>query len=137
MGFPIKTSDPNWLSKAVDVFNQRISISIIDDANFGINENSDSLRMFKRHTLSLRQVILLLTFYLIALTCMVLLYLSFSLHYAKYLGIGLSVLFLIVCITIPTYFFVKNKAPLIFKSNLGVEIKFHNPASLEQTVEDN
>jgi len=126
MGFPIKTSDNNWLEKSLELFGKRISISITDDANYGLDLNSDVLRLFKRFTLSQTALMFLGAFYVLAILCMVLLYYSFSLQYTKNLGVILSAIFLIICISIPTYYLAKNRQPKIEKIDQGIEIKFSN-----------
>jgi hypothetical protein len=126
MGFPIKTSDINWLDKASLKFNKRISISIIDDANYNLNIGSDIIKMFSRFTLSIKSIAFLCVFYVLAVVCMIMLYLSFSLQYSRYLGIGLSAIFLIVCIGLPTYYLAKNNSPKIEKTEQGVDIIFSN-----------
>ena len=126
MGFPIKTSDNNWLEKSLELFEKRISISITDDANYGLNLNSDVLKLFKRFTLSQAALMFLGAFYVLAIVCMVLLYYSFSLQYTKSLGVILSAIFLIICISIPTYYLAKNRRPKIEKIEQGIEIKFSN-----------
>lgn len=126
MGFPIKTSDNNWLEKALELFDKRISISITDDANYSLNTNSDVLKVFKRYTLSQTSLMFIGAFYFLAIVCLVLLYYSFSLQYTKYLGIILSIIFLIICIGIPTYYLSKNKRPKIEKTEQGIDIKFSN-----------
>lgn len=126
MGFPIKTSDVNWLEKSLELFEKRISISITDDANYGLNFNSDVLKLFKRVTLSKTNLLILGAFYLLAVFCAVLLYHSFNLQYTKTLSVILSTIFLIICMGIPTYFLVKNSRPKIEKIEQGIEIKFSN-----------
>lgn len=126
MGFPIKTSDNNWLEKALELFEKRISISITDDANYNMNINSDVLKLFKRFTLSQTALMFLSVFYVLAIVCMILLYFSFSLQYTKSLGVVLSSAFMIICTSIPTYYLAKNRRPKIEKTEKGIEIKFHN-----------
>ena len=126
MGFPIKTSDNNWLEKSLELFEKRISISITDDANYGLNLNSDVLKLFKRFTLSQTALMFLGAFYVLAILCMVLLYYSFSLQYTKTLGVILSAIFLIICVGIPTYYLSKNRRPKIEKTEQGIDIKFSN-----------
>ncbi len=80
MGFPIKTSDDNWLEKALELYDKRVSISITDDANYNLSISSDILKVFKRLTLSQRSLIFLGAFYVLAIGCLVLFYYSFSLQ---------------------------------------------------------
>ncbi|MHB1688763.1 MAG: hypothetical protein ACYCVH_15525 [Ignavibacteriaceae bacterium] len=124
MGFPIKTSDNNWLEKALELFEKRISISITDDANYNLNISSDVTKLFKKYTLSQTALMFLGAFYVLAIVCMVLLYYSFSLQYTKYLGVILLTIFLIICIGIPTYYLAKNRHPKIEKTEQGIDIKF-------------
>ena len=126
MGFPIKTSDNNWLEKALELFDKRISISITDDANYNLNISSEVLKVFKRYTLSQRSLMYLGAFYVLAIGCLVMFYYSFSLQYTKYLGVTLSIIFLIICIGIPTYYLSKNRRPKIEKTEQGIDIKFSN-----------
>jgi len=126
MGFPIKTSDNNWLEKALELFAKRISISITDDANYNLNISSDVLKVFKRYTLSQTSLMFLGAFYVLAIGCLVLFYYSFSLQYTKNLGVTLSIIFLIICIGIPTYYLSKNRRPKIEKTEQGIDIKFSN-----------
>ena len=124
MGFPIKTSNNNWLEKALELFEKRISISITDDANYNLNISSDVMKLFKRYTLSQTALMFLGAFYVLAIVCLVLLYYSFSLQYTKYLGVILSTIFLIICVGIPTYYLAKNRHPKIEKTEQGIDIKF-------------
>ena len=124
MGYPLKTSDNNWLEKALELYEKRISFSIIDDAGYNFNIHSDVLKIFKRSTLSKKSLLFLIPFYVLAIVCMVLLYYSFSLQYTKYLGVILSALFLVICVSIPTYFLVVNRSPEIEKTVQGIDIKF-------------
>lgn len=126
MGFPIKTSDNNWLEKALELFEKRISISITDDANYNLNISSDVLKMFKRYTLSQTALMSLGAFYVLVIVCLVLLYYSFSLQYVKYLGVIISTVLLFICIGIPTYYLAKNRHPEIEKTEHGIDIKFSN-----------
>jgi len=124
MGFPIKTSDTNWLEKALELFEKRTSISITDDANYNLNTESEVLKLFKRFTLPQTGFVFIGAFYVLAIVCAVLLYHSFSLQYAKIIGITLSIILLIVCAGIPTYYLVKNRAPKIEKTKTGIDIRF-------------
>jgi len=125
MGFPLKTSDDNWLEKALELFEKRISISIFDDAPYNLNVNSDSMKMFKRYTLSQRALMFLGAFYVLSLVCVVLFYLSLFLQYSKLLEISLSFIGVIVCFGIPSYYLIKNRAPIIEKTDNGIDIKFY------------
>ena len=124
MGFPIKTSDKNWLEKALELSEKRISISITDNGNYNLNTNSDVLKLFKKYSLSQSALMFLGAFYVLAIVCMVLLYYSFSLQYTKFLGVMLSAIFLIICIGIPTYYLAKNRHPIIEKTEQGIDIKY-------------
>jgi len=124
MGFPLKTSDNNWLEKALELSEKRISISITDDANYNLDTSSDVVKLFKKYSLSQSALICLGAFYVLAIVCVVLLYYSFSMHYAKYLGITLSIISFFICIGIPTYYLSKNRHPIIEKSEQGIDIKF-------------
>lgn len=124
MSYPLKTSGDNWLEKAIELYEKRISISIIDDAKYNLNANSDVIKIFQRYTLPKNSIFFLIPFYFLSLVCMVLLYYSFSLHYIKYLGIILSTFFLILCAVIPTYYLIKNRAPKIKKTEQGIDIVF-------------
>ncbi len=126
MGFPIKTSDNNWLEKALELSEKRISISITDDANYNLDTSSDVLKLFKKYSLSQTALMFLGAFYVLAIFCMVLLYYSFSLQYTKYLGVTLSAIFLFICLGIPTYYLAKNRHPKIEKTEQGIDIKFSN-----------
>ena len=126
MGFPIKTSDSNWLEKALVLFEKRISISITDDANYNLNMTSDVMKLFKRYTISQNGLMLIGAFYVLALVCLVLLYYSFSLQYTKYLGAILSTILFFICLGIPTYYLAKNRQPIIEKTEQGIDIKFSN-----------
>ncbi|MCK9212230.1 MAG: hypothetical protein M0P61_15425 [Ignavibacteriaceae bacterium] len=125
MGFPVKTSDTNWLEKTLELFEKRISISIIDDASYKLHETSDIMKMFNRYTLNQRTLMFIGAFYVLSLVCIVLFYQSLFLQYAKPLGVSLSFIGIIVCFGIPTYFLMKNKAPMIEKTDSGIDIKFH------------
>jgi len=124
MGYPIKTSDSNWLGKALELYEKRISISIIDDAEYDLDINSDSMKSFKRFTLPYTAFKFLGVFYLLSIVCMALFYYSLSLQYYKFLGIALSIIFLFICAGIPTFYLVKYRAPKIEKTDIGVDIKF-------------
>ena len=125
MSYPIKTSDANWLNKCIELFEKRISISIIEDTNYNLNVNSDVIKSFRRFTLSKKSLSFLLLFYLLAVVCLVLFYYSFSLQSTKTLGIILSIIFFALCSAIPTYYLLKNKAPRIRKTEQGIDIIFH------------
>jgi hypothetical protein len=124
MSYPIKTSDNNWLEKALELSEKRISISITDDSNYNITVDSDVIKLFKRFTLSQTALLLLGAFYVLGIICMVLLYYSFSLQSTKYLGVTLSIVFLIICLGIPTFYLLRNKHPKIEKTEHGIDIKF-------------
>jgi len=126
MGFPIKTSDNNWLEKSLELSAKRISISITDDANYNLNTSSDVMKLFKKYSLSQSALMFLGAFYVLAIVCMVLLYYSFSLQYTKYLGVMLSTILFFVCLGIPTYYLAKNRHPKIEKTDQGIDIKFFN-----------
>ena len=123
---PLKTSDANWHNKCIELFEKRISISIIDDANYNLNVNSDSIKSFQRFTLSKKFLAFLGLFYLLAILCLVLLYYSFSSQNTTNLAIILSIIFFIICTTIPTYYLIKNKAPEIIKTERGIDIVFRH-----------
>jgi hypothetical protein len=126
MGFPIKTSDADWLSKTIKLSNQRINISITDDAGYNLDVDSDSMKLLKRFTLSQFSLMILGAFCLLAVVSLVMLYYSLSLQFAKNIGITLSIISFFVCSGIPTYFLAKNKAPMVFKTENGIDIKFSN-----------
>jgi hypothetical protein len=119
MGFPIKTSDNNWLIKALELSEKRIIISITDDNNYNLDISSDVLKLFIKYSLSQSALMFLGAFYVLAIVCMVMLYYFFSLQYTKFLGLILSTIFLIICIGIPTYYLAKNRHPKIEKRNKG------------------
>jgi|GEM_PF-3080073 len=125
MGFQVKTSDSNWLEKTLELFEKRISISIVDDAFYKLQETSDIMKMFNRYTLNQRALMFIGAFYVLSLVCIVLFYQSLFLQYAKLLGVSLSFVGIIVCFGLPTYYLMKNKAPVIEKTDNGIDIKFH------------
>ena len=128
MGYPLKTSDDNWLQQALELVNKRISISIVDDANYNLNINSDSIKIFNKYSLSYKELTFLGLFYALSLLCIFLLYLSTFLQYTKNLGLVLSFLGFIVCFSIPTYYLRKNRPPRITPIESGVDIIFsYNP----------
>jgi hypothetical protein len=132
MGFPIKTSDNDWLKRTVELFEKRISISITDDAGYNFNINHDVLKLFKRFTLSKTFIMFISVFYLLAIGCFILLLYSFSLQYAKALGVTLAIILLFVCLGIPSYYLVKNKPPKVEQAENCISIKFNN--NLEENL---
>jgi hypothetical protein len=124
MGYPLKTSDDKWLKQALELVNKRISISIIDDAHYNLNINSDCIRIFNKYSLSYKELTFLGLFYALSLLCAILLYLSTFLQYTKNLGLVLSFLGFIVCFSIPTYYLRKNRSPHISPTESGVDIIF-------------
>lgn len=126
MGYPLKTSDNNWLEKAIELSEKRISLSIIDDNNYNLKLDSEVIKIFKKYSLSQTSLIFLGAFYALALFCMVLFHFSFSLQYTQTLGVILSALFIAICTVIPTYYVAKNRYPKIVKTEQGVDIKFNN-----------
>jgi hypothetical protein len=125
MGFPIKTSDTNWLAKALELFEKRTSISITDDANYNLDLNSDSMKLFRKLTLNHRTLMIMSLFYALSLLCAILFYLSLKLKYSQALGVILSAAGVVVCFAIPTYYLRKNRKPKIEKTDKGVDIKFY------------
>lgn len=125
MGYPIKTSDNNWLEKAIELSEKRISLSIIDDNNYNLKLDSEVIKIFKKYSLSQTSLIFLGAFYVLALFCMVLFHFSFSLQYTQTLGVILSAIFIVICTVIPTYYLAKNRHPKIVKTEQGVDIKFN------------
>jgi hypothetical protein len=126
MGYPIKTSDKVWLTKAHELYNKRISITIIDDADYNLDINSDSIESFKRFSLRYTQIVFLSLFYFLSFICGGLFIVSFSLHYAKPLGLLFSILGIFICFGIPTYLLRKNRPPKIIKTNSGIDIIFND-----------
>lgn len=126
MGYPIKTSDYNWLEKTIELSEKRINLSIIDDNNYNLKLDSEVLKIFKKYSLSQTSLIFLGAFYPLAIFCMVLFHFSLSLHHFQTLGVIISAIFIVIYTVIPTYYLAKNSYPKIIKTEQGVDIKFNN-----------
>ncbi len=127
MGYPVKTSSDNWLNKAIELYYRRVSISIIDDDNYGVKDSKDIRKIFSTSTMQQTELLIMYGFYVLAIVCVVLLVMSFSLaySYAKVLGIVLSSVGIIVCLFIPRYYLKKNKAAKIILREDGIDVKFN------------
>ena len=124
MGYPLKTSNAEWLSKAIELYSKRISMSIVDDAFYNLNPDSDCLKGFKRYTMTVSNFFSVCLFYLLCGICFILLLVSLFIPHAKLFEITLSFAGLIICYSIPTYQLAKNRPPKIRKTDSGVEIDF-------------
>ena len=125
MEYPIRTSDSKWLEKALELFMNRTSMSIIDDSGYGISANSEFIKLFKKITLNS----------------------ALFLPFGGFLGLGvitiIGILFLllsgtsindksiyfyffaaILCLFIPIYFIRKNRSPKIVIRHNEVDIIF-------------
>ena len=124
MGYPIKTSSDDWLSKAIELYYNRVSIDIIDDGNFGLNKDSEILKVFSRHTLSTSQILWTSIFYVLALICGYLFVISFSVKYAKEIALILAGLGVVFCLALPTVFLRRHKPPIITEKGEKIKITF-------------
>ncbi len=124
MGFPIKTSEATWLARAQELYKKRISITIIDDADYKLDINSDSIKSFKRYSLRYSEIIFLSLFYCLSLICVGLFIASLSLRYAKPIGLIFSIIGMLICFGIPTFYLRKNRPPKIIKTDSVIEISF-------------
>lgn len=125
MGYPIKTSNDQWLVKARELYYKRVNINIDDDANFFTEENSNLLKEFRGVTLPFKTLYFLSVFYLLAVICIVLGYLSVSLGSSPASVIAFASAGTIVCFLIPTIVILKNKAPQIIATESGYKIIFN------------
>lgn len=125
MGYPIKTSNDQWLAKTRELYYQRVNINIIDDTSFFTEDNLNVLDQFRGLTLPNRTLQLTSMFYALALLCVVLGYLSLSLVYSSILGLVFSFIGTVVCLFIPTRTLLKNKSPNISITDSGFEIIFN------------
>lgn len=128
MGYPIKTSNDQWLDKTRELYYQRVSMDIEDDANYFTEENSYLFKEFSKITLPNKTLYILIVFYTLAFISIVLGYLSVSLTNNYMSGLLLSFLGTIVCVFIPTNMIMKNKAPNISATELGYKITFNRKA---------
>jgi hypothetical protein len=136
MGYPLKTSDSKWLEKALELFNKRISFSIIDDAHYNLDKNSDIVKIFKGFSLRHIELIFLGSFYTLSVVCAILFYFSISLQYAKSLGLFLAFSGFIICFGLPTYYLRKNRPPHISQTESGIDIIFgsHRENPIENDI---
>ncbi len=125
MGYPIKTSNDQWLVKARELYYKRVNINIEDDANFFTAENSNILKEFRGVTLPFKTLYFLSVFYALALICIVLGYLSATLSSSPTSGLVISSIGTIVCLFIPTIVILKNKSPQIISTESGYKIIFN------------
>ena len=128
MGYPIKTSNDQWLAKTRELYYQRVSMDIEDDGNYFIEENSYLFKEFSKITLPNKTMYILIVFYALALISIILGYLSVTLTNNYMSGLLLSFLGAIVCIFIPTKIILKNKAPNISATESGYKITFNRKA---------
>jgi len=124
MGYPIKTSSDDWLSKAIELYYNRVSVDLIDDGNFGLNKDSEILKVFSKYTLSTSQILWTSIFYFLALICGYLFVISFSVKYGKEIALILAALGVVFCIALPTVFLRRHKAPNITEEGEKIKITF-------------
>ena len=128
MGYPIKTSNDQWLAKTRELYYQRVSMDIEDDGNYFIEENSYLFKEFRKITLPNRTLIILSSFYVLAFISIILGYLLVSLTNNYMSGLLISIIGTIVCVFVPTNIIMKNKAPNISATELGYKITFNRKA---------
>lgn len=125
MGFPIKTSDNNWLEKSLELFMNRTSMSIIDDSGYGLNENSEFIKLFKKLTLNSLTFLAFGGFLGIGVITLIgILFLLLSGYSIIDKSIYLYFFAAILCLFIPIYFIRKNRTPKIVIRNNEVGIIF-------------
>ncbi len=120
----IKTSDSNWLIKVSTLYYSRSNFNVLDDSKLGLEYISDKVGLYKKTTLKTSQLLFVAVIYLLALCCGFLIFVSFSLGEDKLLGIILSLIGLIVFAFVPTYYLLKNKAPIVEQNEDGFKIRF-------------
>jgi len=125
MGYPIKTSNDQWLVKARELYYKRVNINIEDDTNFFTKENLHLLKEFHRVTLPFKTLYFLSAFYLLAIICIVLGYMSATISSSPTSGIIISSIGTIVCLLIPTIVILRNKSPQILSTESGYKIIFN------------
>ena len=124
MGYPIKTSNDDWLNKAIQLYHNRVSIDLIDDANYGLTLDSEIIEVFSKATLKVGQFIWTSIFYVFALVSAYLFVRSFSVTHAKEVSLIFSGVGVILCLLIPSLVFHKNKAPKVFKDGDIIKVTF-------------
>ncbi|MBI9070135.1 MAG: hypothetical protein JEY94_00965 [Melioribacteraceae bacterium] len=124
MGYPIKTSQDDWLNKAIELFYNRVSFDLIDDGNFDLNLDSEILKVFAKTTLKESQIIWRSIFYVFALVCAYLFVISFSVIYGREIAQILSALGVVACIAIPSLMLKRNKSPKIIEEDGLIKITF-------------
>ena len=126
MGYPIKTSNDQWLVKARELYYQRVNFNLEDDTNFFTEENLKLLNEFRGITLPFKTLYFLSVFYVLAIICIVLGFLTVTLSPNSTSGIVFSIVGTIVCAFIPTKIILKNKSPNISSTDSGYKIIFNH-----------
>ncbi|MDR3625329.1 MAG: hypothetical protein P4L45_00765 [Ignavibacteriaceae bacterium] len=126
MGFAIRTSNEHWLNKAIELYNSRVSITIVDDAEWGICDSKDVREILSGFTLKLKGLLLveMIIFYSLSILFAVALAMSISHHNTSFLVILLSSAGLIVCLAIPCCYLWKNKSGKIVVNDDGIDVIF-------------
>jgi hypothetical protein len=125
MEYPIRTSESNWLEKALELFMKRTSMCIIDDSGYGISSNSEFIKLFKKITLNSHLFLIfggLLTIGLIGVIAI--LFILLSNKNINDTSIYAYLFATILCLLIPIYFIRKNQSPKIVIRQNEVEIIF-------------
>jgi len=124
MRYPVKTSNENWLNKAIELYSSRVSLSLIDDGNFGIKNSKDIKKIFKGLSLKPSLLVAITAYYSIALICTVLLFTFLKHPKTTFLEIGILLLSILICLAIPSYYLWQNKPPKIIIKDDGLEVIF-------------
>ena len=125
MKYPIKTSEPKWLEKALELFMNRTSMNIIDDSGYGISENSEFIKLFKKITLN--SMLFLVFGSLLALGVIIfigILFLLISAAHVNDISIYVYLFAAILFVFVPIYFIRKNKPPKIIIRQNEIDILF-------------
>jgi len=126
MGYPIKTSNDQWLVKARELYYKRVNFNLDDDTNFFTKENLKILNEFRGITLPFKTLYFLSVFYVLSIICIVLGFLSLTLGSGSTSSIVFASAGTIVCFIIPTMVILKNKSPQIIANESGYKIIFNH-----------
>ena len=126
MGYPINTSNDQWLVKARELYYKRVNINIEDDAEYF--KEKELLNEFRKITIPRKMTHYLIAYYSLAIVCIGLVFLSLSIASNSILGVVLSSLGAILFIFIPTRIIIKNKPPNITIKESTIEIVFNRNA---------
>ena len=126
MRYPVRTSNEHWLNKAMELYKSRVSITIVDDAGWGINDSKDIREILSAIALKPKGLLLfeLLAFLALSILFAVLLIINVQNHNSIFIDILLLSLGLIICLIIPAYYLWKNKPAKIIANDRGIDIIF-------------